>query len=675
MTAIEPNSPTDRGQNPPSDETGGGGRYIANGQACDAPVHFDVERIETIVFERAADVSIAIAQEIAALIRAREAVGARCVLGLATGSTPTQVYGELIRMHRDEKLSFANVVTFNLDEYWPMKPEALQSYRRFMNEHLFDHIDIDPANTHVPDGTIAFEEIRPYCIAYEQAITDAGGIDLQLLGLGRTGHVGFNEPGSSVDSRTRLIHLDRVTLKDAASDFFGEENVPTRAMTMGVGSILDARRVVLMAFGEGKARVAAFAIEGEVTDTIAASFLQRHPDATAYLDEGAAAGLSRLATPWSVGQVVWSERLVKKAVVWLADRVSKAILKLEAEDYNENGLQELLAERGSVYELNLEVFRSVQRSITGWPGGKPAGRKRSGDIDRPTNEVFPKRILIFSPHPDDDVISMGGTLIRLVDQGHEVHVAYQTSGNIAVFDSEALRFADFVSHFNRTFGFGAAEAEALERRVADVLRKKSPGEVDIPEVQQIKGLIRRIEATDAGRSCGVPDDNLHFLDLPFYETGRVTKKPLSDADVTIITDLLRDVQPHQVYAAGDLSDPHGTHRTCLAAVFKGMAEVAEDSWAADCVLWLYRGAWQEWAIEQFDMAVPVSPGELKRKITAIFKHQSQKDKALFPGPDEREFWQRAEQRNRGTAKRLDQLGFAEYEAVEAFVKWDGRPLD
>ena len=335
----------------------------------------------------------------------------------------------------------------------------------------------------------------------------------------------------------------------------------------------------------------------------------------------------------------------------------------------------LLAERGAAYDLNLEVFRGVQRSITGWPGGKPAGRRRDGDIDRAGDEVFPKRILVFSPHPDDDVISMGGTLIRLVDQGHEVHVAYQTSGNIAVFDSEALRFADFVSHFNAMFGFGAAEAEAMEGRIAEALRRKSPGEVDIPEVQKIKGLIRRIEATDAGRSCGVADEHLHFLDLPFYETGRVTKKPLGEDDVRIVADLLREVRPHQVYAAGDLSDPHGTHRTCLSAVYRGMLEVADDDWARKCVLWLYRGAWQEWAIDQFDMAVPLSPEELARKITAIFKHQSQKDKALFPGPDEREFWQRAEQRNRGTAAALDALGFAEYEAIEAFVEWDGRSLD
>ncbi|MFM1832560.1 MAG: Glucosamine-6-phosphate deaminase 1 [Planctomycetota bacterium] len=669
MTALDPARAADAAHRPV---------HVGAGRLIDQPVHYPCEKIPTFVFERAADVSRTVAREIADLIRAKQAAGEACVLGLATGSTPTHVYGELVRMHREEGLSFANVTTFNLDEYWPMDPQALQSYRRFMNEHLFDHIDIDPARTHVPDGTIAGEEVRAYCEAYEKAIRDAGGIDLQLLGLGRTGHIGFNEPGSGIDSRTRLIHLDQVTRKDAASDFFGEENVPTRAITMGVGSILDARRVVMMAFGEGKSAVAAKAIEGEITETIAASFLQRHPNAATFLDEGAAAHLTRGATPWSLvpaGTFEWTDRLVRKAVIWLAGTVGKPILKLHPEDYNEHGLQDLLAERGSAYDINLEVFRAVQRSITGWPGGKPAGRKRSGDIDRPGDEVFPKRVLIFSPHPDDDVISMGGTLLRLVDQGHEVHVAYQTSGNIAVFDSEALRFADFVAHFNGMFGFGAAEAKAMETRIADALRRKSPGEVDIPEVQQIKGLIRRIEATDAGRSCGVPDENLHFLDMPFYETGRVTKKPLGQEDVDIVANLLRTVKPHQVYAAGDLSDPHGTHRTCLAAVYRGMLAVAEDDWARHCALWLYRGAWQEWAIEQFEMAVPLSPEELRRKITAIFKHQSQKDKALFPGPDDREFWQRAEQRNRGTAQALDRLGFAEYEAVEAFVQWDGRPLD
>ena len=653
-------------------------RFVGAGSLVEDPQHFACEKIPTFVFERAADASCTVAKEIARLIQEKAEAGETCVLGLATGSTPTQVYGELVRMHREEGLSFANVVTFNLDEYWPMEPQALQSYRRFMDEHLFKHVDIDPANTHVPDGSLVPEEVRGFCEAYEQSIRDAGGLDLQLLGLGRTGHIGFNEPGSGVESQTRLIHLDRVTRKDAASDFFGEENVPNRAITMGVGTILRARRIVMMAFGEGKAGVAARAIEGEVTEFIAASFLQRHPNASAYLDEGAAAALTRGAMPWTLstpGTFDWTDRLVRKAAIWLAGKVGKPILKLHPEDYNEHGLQDLLAERGSAYDINLEVFRGVQRSITGWPGGKPSGRRRDGDIERPVDEVFPKKILIFSPHPDDDVISMGGTLIRLVDQGHEVHVAYQTSGNIAVFDSEAIRFADFVSHFNGMFGFGAKEASEMEDRIASALRRKAPGEVDIPEVQKIKGLIRRIEATDAGRSCGVPDQNLHFLDLPFYETGRVTKKPLGERDVEIVADLLREIQPQQVYAAGDLSDPHGTHRTCLTAVFRAMEHVSEDDWASKCVLWLYRGAWQEWPIERFDMAVPLSPEELRRKITAIFKHQSQKDKALFPGPDEREFWQRAEERNRGTAAALDSLGFAEYEAVEAFVQWDGRPLD
>ena len=650
-------------------------RFIANGAPSLEPVHFDLERIPTYVFEKASEASRTAAHEIGVLIEQKQAAGEQAVLGLATGSTPTAIYAELIRMHREEGLSFGNVVTFNLDEYWPMEPDSLQSYRRFMDEHLFDHIDIDPANVHVPDGTVAPEEVRAYCAAYEQAIADAGGVDLQLLGIGRTGHIGFNEPGSGRNSTTRVIHLDSVTRKDAASDFFGEENVPTRAITMGVGSILASKRIILLAFGEGKSHVVRAAIEGTVTDAIAASFLQEHPAASMYLDAAAAATMTRMARPWLVGSIEWTDRRVRQAVIALAEDTKHSILKLTSEDYNEHGLQDLLGERGSAYELNLEVFRSLQRIVTGWPGGKPPKEWRDGDIDRPDNEVFPKRVLIFSPHPDDDVISMGGTLQRLVDQGHDVHVAYQTSGNIAVFDSEALRFADFACEFNRLFGFPIDDVNAIEDRIRAALKRKQPGEVDAEEVQSIKGLIRRIEATDAGRSCGLPENKLHFLDMPFYETGRVRKKPLGQEDVDIVANLLREVEPHQVYAAGDLSDPHGTHRTCLAAVFEAMSVVENDAWAKECVLWLYRGAWQEWSIEQMDMAVPLSPEELNRKIRAIFKHQSQKDKALFPGPDEREFWQRAEQRNRATADRLDRLGLSEYEAVEAFVRWDGRPLE
>jgi glucosamine-6-phosphate deaminase len=631
------------------------------------------EKIPTRVLPDSPEVSAAVAGEIAWLIRQKASRGERCVLGLATGSTPMSVYAELVRMHRQEGLSFRNVVTFNLDEYYPMRPHELQSYRRFMDEHLFSLVDIDPANTHVPDGTVPIGEVAAFCAAYEEAIRQAGGIDLQILGIGRTGHIGFNEPGSPPDSQTRMIWLDRMTRSDAAADFFGEQNVPRRAITMGVGTILSAKRLILLAFGEQKAEIVAKAIEGPVTAAVAASFLQeRATTAEVFLDQAAAAELTRVKSPWVLGSVDWNERAIRKAVIWLARRAGKAILKLTDQDYNENHLQELLAGHGPAYAINLNVFRSLQQSITGWPGGKPADEKRPGDVDRPGDEIFPKRVLIFSPHPDDDVISMGGTLIRLVDHGHEVHVAYQTSGNIAVFDDDAIRFADFATDYNHAFEIDQKRTAELERHVEQFLKNKQPGEIDSSEVQEIKRLIRRGEARSAGRHCGVPEARLHFLDMPFARTGRVEKNPLTQADIDIVASLMEQVQPHQIYAAGDLSDPHGTHRTCLAAVFQAIDRVMCQPWFAQCEVWLYRGAWQEWGPEQIDMAVPLSPQELTRKIEAIFKHQSQKDKALFPGSDQREFWQRAEQRNRATAKLYDQLGLAEYEAIEAFVRWSGQ---
>jgi glucosamine-6-phosphate deaminase len=637
--------------------------------AVDATARF--EKISCRVFRNAGEASRAVAAEIAALVRTRASENRRCVLGLATGSTPVGVYAELVRMHREEGLSFRHVFTFNLDEYFPMWPDELQSYVRFMREHLFDHVDLDPSNIHIPDGTVAEAEVDEHCRRYETAIAAAGGIDIQLLGIGRTGHIGFNEPGSSRDSRTRLITLDRVTRADAASDFFGEENVPRRAITMGVGSILEAREVILMAFGEGKSAVVARAVEGDVSPTVAASFLQAHPRAQIVLDEASAEALTRRRAPWMAGRVEWDRRLIRKAVIWLAERLAKPILKLTEEDYNEEGLQDLLASRGRAYQINIEVFRELQNTITGWPGGKPAHAHRPGDRSR-EDVIFPKRVLIFSPHPDDDVISMGGTLLRLVDQGHDVHVAYQTSGNIAVFDDDAIRYVDFVVDFNRQFDVGPERTAELEAHIDEFLRNKRPGQVDSLEVQSIKGMIRRGEARAATRSCGVPERNLHFLDMPFYETGRVTKKPLSETDITIIADLLRRLQPHQIYAAGDLSDPHGTHRTCLAALMEACRQMAADrqaNWYRQCVVWLYRGAWQEWAPDQIEMAVPLSPQELLSKRAAIFKHESQKDRALFPGPDPREFWQRAEQRNRATAALYDALGLAEYEAIEGFVRW------
>jgi glucosamine-6-phosphate deaminase len=639
--------------------------------------HANVERIPTRVFALAGDVSRAVAAEIAQLIRQKAVAHQKCVLGLATGSTPVGVYDELVRLHREEGLSFANVVTFNLDEYYPMKPGELQSYHRFMHEHLFDRIDIPRESIHIPDGTLPMERVASFCEEYEKAILDFGGIDLQILGIGRTGHVGFNEPGSSPESRTRLITLDRVTRLDAASDFFGDDYVPRRAITMGVGTIMSARRVCMLAFGEGKAPIIAKAVEGPITPAVAASFLQNHSNATVYLDEAAAAELTPLKSPWLVGPVKWNDACVRKAVIWLARMLKKPILKLTDEDYNEHGLQDLLAALGggSAYDINLDVFRAMTNTISGWPGGKPPERKRPGDLERPGDDVFPKRVLIFSPHPDDDVISMGGTLIRLVDQGHEVHVAYQTSGNIAVFDADAIRFADFAVEFNRMFKLGGGNVDAsaaalkIEQHIEQSLRNKMPGHVDSPEVQQIKGLIRRGEARAAGRDCGVAVERLHFMDLPFYETGAVRKKPLGEEDVRLTVELLEHIQPHQIYAAGDLSDPHGTHRVCLAAVFQAFERLRDKAWAKACEVWLYRGAWQEWEPEKIEMAVPLSPSELGRKRSAIFKHQSQKDRAMFPGADEREFWQRAEDRNRGTAAVYDQLGLSEYEAIEGFVHW------
>ncbi len=627
------------------------------------------ERLPVCVFDSPIEASVYVANQIAELIRSKASSGEKAVLGLATGSTPVSVYNELVRMHKQEGLSFGNVVTFNLDEYFSMQPDELQSYVRFMKEHLFDHVDIPAGSWHVPDGTLSAEEVPSYCAAYEQAIADAGGLDLQLLGIGRTGHVGFNEPGSGKDSRTRMIWLDRLTRLDAASDFFGIEYVPTRAITMGVGTILDADRVILMGWGEGKAPIIAKAVEGEVTNAVAASFLQDHPNAQFVIDDAAAAHLTRSATPWILGEVHWDRDLIRKAVIWLATTTGKPILKLTDEDYNEHELQSLLAEHGPGYQINLDVFRAMQKSITGWPGGKPKDRKLPGDIARETDEVFPKRIVVFSPHPDDDVISMGGTLIRLVDQGHEVHVAYQVSGNIAVFDEDAVRFADFAAEFNKLFGIDNAKTSEIEEHLETFLKNKQPGQVDSQQVQLIKGVIRRGEARAAGRYCGIPDERLHFLDMPFYETGTVRKKPLGEEDVQIIMDLLNTVKPHQIYAAGDLSDPHGTHRTCLAAILDASSRLEKESWYQATDLWLYRGAWQEWAPEQIEMAVPLSPEELQRKRVAIFKHESQKDKALFPGADTREFWQRAEDRNRATANLYDQLGLAEYEAIEGFVKW------
>lgn len=622
------------------------------------------EKLPTEVFQTSLHASKVVAEEIASLIRQRQGLGKMAVLGLATGSTPIRVYDELVRMHREDGLSFKNVITFNLDEYYPMDPASIHSYHRFMKEHLFDHIDIDPTNVHIPNGQLKEEEIKAYCKEYENKIDEVGGLDIQVLGIGRTGHIGFNEPGSSLTSKTRIIRLDRVTQLDAASDFFGLEYVPQRAVTMGVGTILKARKILLMAWGEGKSAVIQQSVEGPITESVPATFLQHHPNCLFMLDEAAASSLTRIKTPWLVGECVWNDKLIKKACLWLSEKLGKAILKLTNEDYSEYGMGNLIAEIGSAEQINLLVFNQLQHTITGWPGGKP----EADDSQRPERATpFPKRAVIFSPHPDDDVISMGGTLLRLVDQGHEVHVAYQTSGNIAVFDDEVVRFLDFAAAVE-------PDDKKLRQQIAKVrsfLKNKKPGEVDSPEILHYKGLIRQGEALAACRYCGVDEQRAHFLNLPFYETGKVKKNPFSEKDVEIVYELLDQIQPQQIYAAGDLSDPHGTHRVCLGILYEALDMHIEEqsSWVKDCYVWLYRGAWQEWDIADMEMAVPIGPKDMERKRNAIFKHQSQKDSAMFPGNDEREFWQRAEQRNTETAKKYNALGMAEYEAIEGFVRY------
>lgn len=621
------------------------------------------ERIPTQIYENSETASFTVANEIAELIRQRQKQGKKAVLGLATGSTPTKVYEFLVHFHKEEGLSFKNVVTFNLDEYFPMEPDSIHSYVRFMNEHLFDHIDIRKENINIPDGTLDRDDVRAFCNAYEAKIEAAGGLDIQVLGIGRTGHIGFNEPGSSLTSQTRMVRLDRVTRLDAASDFFGLDNVPTKAITMGVGTIMNAKRIILMAWGEGKADIIRQAVEGKIRESVPATFLQNHENCEVFTDLAAASSLTRLATPWLVSECQWNDSLTKRATIWLSQTLQKAILKLTNEDYNEYGMGNLIAEIGSAEDINLRVFNALQHTITGWPGGKP----NADDSQRPERKSpYPKTSLIFSPHPDDDVISMGGTLLRLVDQGHEVHVAYQTSGNIAVFDDEVIRFLDFATDVQR-------DNKALQQQFQEVrefLASKKPGQVDSPEIQHFKGLIRKGEALAACRYCGVEEAHAHFMNLPFYETGTVKKKPHSQADIDLTVALLEQIKPHQIFAAGDLSDPHGTHRVCLQIIFQALDLLKKKGadWLEDCYLWLYRGAWQEWDIADMEMAVPIGPKDMERKKNAIFKHQSQKDSAMFPGNDEREFWQRAEQRNQETARKYNELGMAEYEAIEGFVR-------
>ncbi len=625
-----------------------------------------LEKMPVRVFGNRDEGAMYVANEIASLIKEKNQRNEHTILGLATGNTPLLVYKELIRKHREEGLSFKKVITFNLDEYYPMQPEDLHSYRRFMHENLFAHVDIAPEHIHIPDGSVDLQQIEAHCLDFENKISSYGGIDIQILGIGRTGHIGFNEPGSSALDKTRLVDLNALTREDASNDFIGLENVPVRAITMGIQTILQAKRIFLMAWGSSKAGIIQQTVEEAVTSEVPASYLQKHSDALLVLDESAASCLSRIQTPWLTGECLWTEQMKLKAIIWLSNKTKKPILKTTESDYKQYGLGALLKTGIKAYDLNIEMHNKLQRTITGWPGGKPG----SDDKTRPErSKPFPKRIVVFSPHPDDDVISMGGTLIRLVEQGHDVHVAYQTSGNIAVFDDDARRFTEFASAFARKLGVFEPQLDQLRQDILGALDNSPDGGNNSRKVLEVKGLIRQGEAIAACRYSGVKEANIHFLNLPFYETGGVEKNPLSDTDVSIIRDLLQEVKPHQIYAAGDLQDPHGTHAVCLNGIFKALEVVRQEPWSSDCFVWLYRGAWQEWDIEDIDMAVPISPDELMKKRKAIFKHQSQKDSPVFPGSDKREFWQRAEDRNRTTAQLYDQLGLTEYEAIEAFKRY------
>jgi len=613
-------------------------------------------RIPTYVFDRNTDLAIHVANLVATVIRQRNALGQTAVLGLPTGSTPVGVYRELVRMHRDEGLDFSNVVTFNLDEYFGLGPDQLQSYHRWMHEHFFNEINIPAENIHIPDGRVPLDQIETYCRQYESRVEAAGGIDLMLLGIGGNGHIGFNEPFSIPKSRTRLCTLDPITRRSAASDFFGEENVPTLAITMGLGTILEARKILLLALGEHKAAIIREAVEREPTDRVPASILQSHPDATVFTDQAAGHLLTDVAEPWRFGNVIWTDRLIKQAVLWLCERTGKALLKLSDDDFREHNLHQLLRHHGPAQRVAHKVFRWMMDTIE----YHPAGRE-------------PKKVICFSPHPDDDVISMGGTLIRLIDDGHETHIAYMTSGNIAVFDHDASRVADFVTEYNRVFDIDQESSKQLETTVVESFQSKSPGEADIELVRKIKGLIRWSEAKAGAFEVGCPEERLHYLDLPFYRTGLVKKNPVSADDVRIIRELIDKIAPDQIYVAGDLSDPHGTHRVCAEAIFQCLAEIQQSGGQCPEVL-LYRGAWQEYALHEIEIAVPLSPSDVLKKRKAIFMHESQKDEALFPGSDPREFWQRAEDRNKGTADAYNAVGLPEYYALEGFVRWDGVPI-
>ena len=641
-------------------------KYYKPENAFERSVLTRFEKIPTDIYESVDEGAHQIATEIAFTIREKQKAGRFCVMALPGGNSPRSVFDELIRMHKEEALSFRNVIVFNIYEYYPLAPEAVNSNLKSLQEMFLDQVDINKQNVFSPDGSIAKDTIFEHCRLYEQRIESFGGIDILLLGIGRVGNIGFNEPGSQVNSNTRLILLDNTSRNDAAKMFGGTENVPVSSITMGIATILTAKKIFLMAWGDDKAQMIKETVEGKVSDVTPASYLQMHNNTRVAIDLSAASNLTRIQRPWLVTSCEWNDKLIRSAIVWLCMLTKKPILKLTNKDYNENGLSELLALFGSAYNVNIKIFNDLQHTITGWPGGKP----NADDTYRPERaKPYPKRVIVFSPHPDDDVISMGGTVRRLVEQKHDVHVAYETSGNIAVGDEEVVRFMHFINGFNQIFD---ANSDIIDKKYKDIrtfISSKKDGDFDNADMLRLKGLIRRGEARTACAYAGIKSDHVHFLDLPFYETGKIQKSPISEKDVEIVRALLQEVKPHQIFVAGDLADPHGTHRVCTDSVLAAIDLEKGEKWIKDCRIWMYRGAWAEWEIENIEMAVPISPEELRLKRNTILKHQSQMEGAPFLGNDERLFWQRSEDRNRGTAALYDSLGLASYEAIEAFVEY------
>lgn len=627
------------------------------------------EKVPTDIFPTIEEGAIDIANQLEEGIKKAAQEGRKFIMGIGSGSSLTPIFQELIKRYQAGELSFKDVVIFNAYEYFPLNAENVNRSINQLKGCFLNHIDIKAENIYTPDGTLPQDEVQEYCRQYEHLIKELGGMDVILLGIGRMGNIATNEPGSSLTSTSRLILIDETAREEMKMSFGSQETVPPCSITMGIETILSARKIFLTAWGEEKADIIKKTVEGKVTDAVPASFLQTHNDAHVVIDLPAAAKLTRIQHPWLVASCKWTDKLVRSALVWLCQITGKPILKLTNKDYNENGLSELLALYGSAYNANIKIFNDLQHTITGWPGGKP----NADDTYRPERaNPYPKRIIVFSPHPDDDVISMGGTLRRLVQQGHDVHVAYETSGNIAVGDEEVVRFMHFINGFNQLFG--NEQDEIIKEKYKEIktfLQGKKEGDIDSQDVRTIKGLIRRGEARTACTFNQIPLDHVHFLDLPFYESGKIEKLPMGEADVNIVRNLISTIQPHQIYVAGDLADPHGTHRKCTDAVLAAldMEKEAKAEWLKDCRVWMYRGAWAEWEIENIEMCVPISPEELRAKRNSILKHQSQMESAPFLGNDERLFWQRSEDRNRGTAELYDKLGLACYEAMEAFVEY------